>query len=59
LRRLIGVARYNWQTGKWEWGEPPSRPRLRMRRGIAVNIAKLRAPAMSAFGGKTDVTATK
>jgi hypothetical protein len=18
-----GVARYNWQTGKWEWGEPP------------------------------------
>jgi hypothetical protein len=17
-----GVARYNWQTGKWEWGEP-------------------------------------
>jgi hypothetical protein len=21
-----GVARYNWETGKWEWGEPPSRP---------------------------------
>jgi hypothetical protein len=21
-----GVARYNWQTGRWEWGEPPSRP---------------------------------
>jgi hypothetical protein len=21
-----GVARYNWHTGKWEWGEPPSRP---------------------------------
>ena len=21
-----GVARYNWQTGKWEWGEPPSKP---------------------------------
>jgi hypothetical protein len=20
-----GVARYNWQTGKWEWGEPPKR----------------------------------
>jgi hypothetical protein len=18
-----GVARYDWQTGKWEWGEPP------------------------------------
>ena len=18
-----GVARYNWQTGKWEWEEPP------------------------------------
>ena len=18
-----GAARYNWQTGKWEWGEPP------------------------------------
>jgi hypothetical protein len=18
-----GVARYNWQTGKWEWGDPP------------------------------------
>jgi hypothetical protein len=18
-----GVARYNWHTGKWEWGEPP------------------------------------
>lgn len=18
-----GVARYNWRTGKWEWGEPP------------------------------------
>ena len=22
-----GVARYNWQTGKWEWGEPPKEPR--------------------------------
>jgi hypothetical protein len=21
-----GVARYNWQTGKWEWGEQPSVP---------------------------------
>jgi hypothetical protein len=21
-----GVARYNWHTGKWEWGEPPSTP---------------------------------
>jgi hypothetical protein len=21
-----GVARYNWQTGKWEWGEPPKEP---------------------------------
>jgi hypothetical protein len=20
-----GVARYNWNTGKWEWGEPPMR----------------------------------
>jgi hypothetical protein len=19
-----GVARYNWKSGKWEWGEPPS-----------------------------------
>jgi hypothetical protein len=19
------VARYNWTTGKWEWGEPPSK----------------------------------
>jgi hypothetical protein len=19
------VARYNWQTGKWEWGEPPKK----------------------------------
>jgi hypothetical protein len=18
-----GVARYNWETGKWEWGEQP------------------------------------
>jgi hypothetical protein len=18
-----GVARYNWRTGKWEWGQPP------------------------------------
>jgi hypothetical protein len=18
-----GVARYNWHSGKWEWGEPP------------------------------------
>ena len=18
-----GIARYNWQTGKWQWGEPP------------------------------------
>jgi hypothetical protein len=18
-----GVARYNWRTGNWEWGEPP------------------------------------
>ena len=17
------IARYNWKTGKWEWGEPP------------------------------------
>ncbi len=22
-----GVARYNWQTGKWEWGEPPQETR--------------------------------
>ena len=22
-----GVARYNWQTGKWEWGEPPKEAR--------------------------------
>jgi hypothetical protein len=22
-----GVARYNWQTGKWEWGEPPKESR--------------------------------
>jgi len=22
-----GVARYNSQTGKWEWGEPPKEPR--------------------------------
>jgi hypothetical protein len=21
-----GHARYNWQTGKWEWGEPPKKP---------------------------------
>jgi hypothetical protein len=21
-----GVARYNWQTGKWEWGEQPKEP---------------------------------
>jgi len=21
------VARYDWQTGKWEWGEPPKKPR--------------------------------
>jgi hypothetical protein len=21
-----GHARYNWQTGKWEWGEPPKEP---------------------------------
>jgi hypothetical protein len=21
-----GIARYNWQTGKWEWGEPPKEP---------------------------------
>jgi hypothetical protein len=21
------VARYNQQTGKWEWGEPPKEPR--------------------------------
>ena len=21
-----GVARYNWQTGKWEWGELPKKP---------------------------------
>jgi hypothetical protein len=25
-----GVARYNWQTGKWEWGEPPKEPRCSM-----------------------------
>ena len=23
-----GVARYNWQTGKWEWGEPPKESRF-------------------------------
>ena len=22
-----GVARYNWTTGKWEWGEPPKESR--------------------------------
>ena len=22
-----GVARYNWHTGKWEWGEPPEEPK--------------------------------
>jgi hypothetical protein len=22
-----GVARYDWQTGKWEWGEPPKESR--------------------------------
>ena len=22
-----GVARYNWRTGKWEWGEPPKESR--------------------------------
>src|SRR5690349_15868038 len=22
-----GVARYNWNTGKWEWGEPPKESR--------------------------------
>jgi hypothetical protein len=22
-----GVARYNQQTGKWEWGEPPTEPK--------------------------------
>jgi hypothetical protein len=22
-----GVARYNWQTGKWKWGEPPKESR--------------------------------
>jgi len=22
-----GVARYNQQTGKWEWGEPPKKPK--------------------------------
>jgi hypothetical protein len=21
-----GIARYNWHTGKWEWGEPPKEP---------------------------------
>jgi hypothetical protein len=21
-----GIARYNWQTGRWEWGEPPKEP---------------------------------
>jgi hypothetical protein len=23
-----GVARYNWTTGKWEWGEPPKESRF-------------------------------
>ena len=23
-----GVARYNWQTGKWEWGEPPKKIKI-------------------------------
>jgi hypothetical protein len=22
-----GAARYNQQTGKWEWGEPPKKPK--------------------------------
>ena len=22
-----GIARYNWQTGKWELGEPPKEPK--------------------------------
>ena len=24
-----GVARYNWKTGKWEWGEPPKEGRMK------------------------------
>jgi hypothetical protein len=39
-----GVARYNSQTGKWEWWESPKKPRTwtaREARRIAANIAKL------------------
>ena len=24
-----GIARYNWHTGKWEWGEPPKKEESR------------------------------
>jgi hypothetical protein len=24
-----GVARYDWRTGKWDWGEPPKEGQLR------------------------------
>ena len=34
-----GVARYNWQTGKWEWGEPPSRPDWDEARSIAAVLS--------------------
>jgi hypothetical protein len=45
-----GVARYNWQTGKWEWGESRQSRNIEMpeRRDRVIRL-------MSAFGGKVDV----
>ena len=36
-----GVARYNWQTGEWEWGEPPK------ERDIVCPTAASRRPGQS------------
>jgi len=46
-----GVPRYNWQTGKWEWGEPPKVTREGRRGlGAAVVIESVVSRAYFSFG---------
>jgi hypothetical protein len=43
-----GVARYNWHTGKWEWGEPPE--------GAQIDLVGLTTLFVDVFGESTGWT---